>query len=78
MELIQVTARFDLDGKITPIEFTWNGRQYTLDSIGRRWQDEKGVHILVMIPGGRVFELLFVPAEGCWYLARPGAGRMLT
>jgi hypothetical protein len=78
MELIQVTAHFDLDGNITPINFTWQGCQYNLDSIGRRWQDEKGTHILVMIPGGRVFELLFVPAEGSWYLGRSGAGRMFV
>jgi hypothetical protein len=78
MELIQVTANFDLDGKITPIDFTWQGRQYTIESVGRRWRDEQGTHILVMIPGGRVFELLFGSAEGYWYLAKSGEGRMFV
>jgi hypothetical protein len=78
MELIQVSAHFDLDGKITPTVFTWQGHQYTIESIGRRWRDEQGTHILVMIPGGRVFELLFESAEGYWYMARSGAGRMFV
>jgi hypothetical protein len=78
MEPIRVSADFNKDGMLTPRIFTWKGRQYTIDSIGRRWWDENGNHILVMIPGGRVFELLFVPAEECWYLARPDARRMFA
>lgn len=78
MELIQVTAHFDLDGNISPTDFTWQGRHYQVESVGRRWQDEQGTHILVMIPGGRVFELLSGSARGDWYLARSGAGRMFV
>ena len=78
MEPIRVSADFDTDGTIKPRTFTWRGGQYTLDSIGRRWRDENGIHILVMIPGRRVFELLFVPVEGRWYLARSNAGRMFA
>lgn len=78
MELIQVTAHFDLDGNITPTDFTWQGRHYQVESVGRRWQDEQGTHILVMIPGGRVFELLSGSTGGDWYLARSGAGRIFV
>jgi hypothetical protein len=78
MDLIKVNAHIDLDGNIIPLKFTWEGHHYTPDSIGRRWHDEKGAHILVMIPGGRVFELLYVSEEGYWYLARSGAGRMFV
>ena len=78
MEVIKVTARFDLQGEITPVKFTWNGRDYVVDSTGRRWKDEIGTHFLVMIPGGHVFELLFVPAEEQWYLGKYGTGRMFA
>jgi hypothetical protein len=78
METIEVLARFDSAGRITPLEFHWQGRVYQVDSTGRRWEDARGKHILVMIPGGRVFELLFEPPEGRWYLLRAGLDRMVA
>lgn len=68
MEPIEVTARFDAQGKTTPLSFVWQGKTYTVESSGRRWEDERGQHILIMIPDGQVFELLFAAAEGRWYL----------
>ncbi len=68
MEKIEVTARFDRDGKITPLSFTWRGQKYPVDSTGRSWVDETGQHFLVMVPGERVYELVFLPAEIHWYL----------
>lgn len=78
MEEIEVMTLFDSQGSVTPLSFVWQGHSYVVDSTGRRWRDEKGQHILVMIPGRRVFELLFVPYECRWYLTRIGAGRMFT
>lgn len=74
MEPVEVTARFSGRGELIPINFTWQGVTYPVDSTGRRWQDDKGQHILVMVPGERVFELLFVTGEMRWYLdrIRPG------
>jgi hypothetical protein len=74
MELIDVTAHFDKEGQSHPLHFTWNGRSYTVESTGRRWQDENGQHILVMIPGDHTFELIFQPQEGRWYLRQVGVG----
>lgn len=74
MESIEVTARFDLQGKIVPLSFVLQGRTYPVESTGRRWQDEEGHHILVMVPGDQVFELLYAPQEARWYLGRPGKG----
>jgi hypothetical protein len=76
MEPIEVTARFDEQGKITPVRFTWKGSVYLVESTGRRWQAEDGLHILVMVPGERVFELLFHAEETRWYLGRGGTNRM--
>jgi hypothetical protein len=68
MEVIEVMARFDSKGNATPLHFACKSGVYYVESTGRRWKAEDGDHILVMAPGGRVFELLFVPQEGRWYL----------
>jgi len=72
MESVEVTARFDLQGKIIPVSFTWKERKYSVDSTGRRWDDKNGLHILVMVPIDRVFELVFDPEVGIWFLKRSG------
>ncbi len=78
MEPIDITVRFNAEGKINPVNFIWKGVNYTVESTGRSWTDERGYHILAMAPGGRVFELLFVPAEARWYLEPVGPGRTLV
>ena len=75
MEPIEVTARFDISGEIHPLSFVWQGRKYPLASSGRRWQDKDGLHILVMAPPERVFELIYMSQEGRWFikpLTNPG------
>jgi hypothetical protein len=72
MEPIEVTARFDANGKITPVKFTRQGVACRVESIGRSWQANDGVHILVMTPENKVYHLLFKPAGGNWYLLRGG------
>jgi hypothetical protein len=83
METIEVTASFDTQGQITPLRFNWKGRGYLVESTGRRWTTADGQHILVMAtdgrtPGGRMFELLFVSAEGRWYLEQVGPERTVA
>jgi hypothetical protein len=68
MEPVEVIARFDDQGRLTPLSFTWQGRSFPVDSTGRRWQDERGEHILVMIPIEQVCELVFNPEERRWYV----------
>jgi hypothetical protein len=68
---VVVEARFDNEGQVTPQRFTWQGREYRVDSLGRRWRDESGMHILIMIPGEQVYELIFAPDETRWYLKVP-------
>jgi hypothetical protein len=67
VDAIDVTAHFSSSGEITPLRFRWNGQEYLVESTGRRWQSGDGCHILVMIPSGRMFELLFTP-ENRWYV----------
>lgn len=78
METIDVLVHFDSDGRATPVRFNWRGAEYLVDSTGRRWEDQDGQHILVMIPGGRAFELLFAPAESLWYLSPIGSPSSLA
>ena len=73
---IKVTARFDEKGEISPESFYWQSSEYPVISTGRSWSDEKGRHVLVMIPGDQIFELVFVPAEMIWYLGTVGASRV--
>jgi hypothetical protein len=75
---ICVTAQFDIEGDVFPISFTLKGVQFSIDTIGRKWQDEKGNHFLVMVPSKRVYELLFVPKEMCWYQVPYGMQKRTT
>jgi hypothetical protein len=66
MELIEATVRFNPEGQITPLSFVWRGRTYDVVSTGRSWQAKDGLHILVMVPGDKVYHLLFSPEEVRW------------
>jgi hypothetical protein len=70
MEPIEVTAQFDNQGKITPVSFKWQGRTYPIESAGRRWQDDEGQHVLVMVAGEQIYELVFIPTMSRWFLGR--------
>jgi hypothetical protein len=70
MEPIEITVHFNQDGTITPHYFTWNGGRYRVESTGRRWSDETGQHMLVMVTSGQIFELTFNIDEGRWYIIK--------
>lgn len=78
MQAIEVTAHFDEQGKIMPLRFIWKGSVYQVESVGRHWSAEDGQHILVMVPGGRIFELLFACHESRWYLGRVETSRLVA
>jgi hypothetical protein len=70
--MIEVSAHFDTEGQITPLNFIWRGRTYKVESTGRRWQAKDGLHVLVMAMGNQVFHLIFSPNEVVWRLLRGG------
>jgi hypothetical protein len=72
-EPVEVQARWRHDGKFEPTQFHWKGHMYRVESTGRDWEDEEGLHILCMIHGGKVFELVFRLKPAGW-LIRPIAG----
>jgi hypothetical protein len=71
MQPVEVIARFEANGKIHPTQFTWRDQVYNILSTGRRWQDESGLHILAMVSGERVVELIFQPDGARWFLKAP-------
>ena len=76
MEPIEVTARFDEQGTITPLHFSWKGSAWRVESTGRRWTDESGQRILVMVSNGHIYELTFQVAEGRWFIGKTSPDRM--
>ena len=78
MEPVEVVARIDTQGHLTPLSFTWQGRSISVASAGRRWEDERGEHILVMIPFEQVCELVYYRAEGRWYVRFFSAGTKIA
>lgn len=73
MEPVQVQARWKRNGGFEPIRFFWKGVMYRVESTGRDWEDEQGVHVLVMIQGGQVYELVFKLNPAGW-MGQPVAG----
>ncbi len=75
MELqpVEVTARWEPAEGFLPSKIIYAGDVYLIESTGRRWEDEHGLHILCMIAGGQVFELIFRLQPAGWFLRTPAA-----
>jgi hypothetical protein len=71
-----VEARFDAQGQLTVLSFTWHGAKLPVTSTGREWVTEAGRHFLLMTTGERVFELVYAPARGVWYVVRDSGGQL--
>jgi hypothetical protein len=52
-----VKATYTPDGWPVPSSLRWEGETLPVLDVGRRWRTEDGVHLLVRVPDGRVFEL---------------------
>ena len=55
--VITVEAVLASDGWPQPLTLRWQGETLTVTEIGRRWQADNGLHVLVRVTDGRVFEL---------------------
>jgi hypothetical protein len=73
---IEVEARWDEDGRVTVRSFTWQGQRQAVTSQGRQWVADDGRHMLVMMAGERVVEL--VHGEAGWRIVRGAEGRKGT
>lgn len=71
LQVVEVAARWLPDGRFEPTQFVWQGRTYQVESTGRQWEDAVGLHVLCMLPGGQVLELIFQLDPACWALRQP-------
>jgi nicotinamide-nucleotide amidase len=78
MEPIEVNVRYDGHGQLVPTSFIWQEQEYTVESTGRRWQDDVGEHILVMVEAKKVYELVHAQVERRWYLKPIGSGSRMA
>jgi hypothetical protein len=78
LEPIEVTARFAANGAIIPLQFTWKGGTYHVESTGRYWRDDLGYHILVMAFSEKIYELIFISEEGRWSMGAVQPRRMVV
>ena len=78
-----VEARFDEEGRVTPIAFSWQRRDVRISDVGRRWTESRGPHpvlrpgrtcqirhYLVMTPGQDTFELCLDTDTLRWKITR--------
>ncbi|MGD8456743.1 MAG: hypothetical protein PVF83_10185 [Anaerolineales bacterium] len=71
MDPIEVSSRVNQAGEQIPFLFTWEGNSYRVDGVGRRWEENEGEHILVMVqPDNQVYELRFEPTSSCWQMVK--------
>ena len=70
IEPVQVKARWDGAG-FSPRHFIWKGQVFPVESTGRQWEDDEGVHVLCMVSGGAVFELVFRLRPAGWWVNPP-------
>ena len=72
-EPITVSARWNMDGHVVVRQFRRKGGAATLmvESTGRQWEEEDGLHVLCMVSGLGVFELRFQLQPAGWLLRQP-------
>jgi hypothetical protein len=70
MEKIEITTRFNREGKLIPLEFTLGDDPIRILNTGRQWETEGGKHILVMDHQENTYHLYFDLADLCWYIIR--------
>jgi hypothetical protein len=61
-----VDARFDQDGGVRVASFTWRQTQLLVVAAGRTWLDDDGRHLLVMVTGDRIYELVLRRSDLSW------------
>jgi hypothetical protein len=74
MKTVGVDCRFAEDGAVQVRKVQWNGRWQSVGQ-GRQWLDENGRHVLIMLPGEGVRELVLQSGTLSWGLVEVGGGR---
>jgi hypothetical protein len=67
MERIGVDCRFEANGRVRVRRIRMDETWHTVAQ-GRQWQDASGRHVLVMLAGERIEELLLSAEDLTWRL----------
>ena len=67
MQKVGVDCSFGQDGSVQIKKVLLNGRWLPVGQ-GRQWADENGRHVLIMLPGDEVRELVLQPGTLRWLL----------
>jgi len=67
MERIGVDCRFEANGRVRVRRIRMGETWHTVAQ-GRQWQDDSGRHVLVMLAGERIEELLLSAEDLTWRL----------
>ncbi len=72
--LVAVEARFEEDGRLTPVAFKWQGQWTQVASVGRTWITDDGSNVMhrymLGTPGEAVFELALDRATLRWRVVK--------
>lgn len=74
IESVEVEARYDPDGRPTPLALVLKSRRHPIVDHGRQWTDSDGRHFLVTVAGGQIFQLNHNPSTGTWTAERVAGG----
>ncbi len=75
MKTIGVECRFAEDGSVRVRKVQLNGRWQTVEQ-GRQWQDENGRHVLIMLAGEAVREIVLQAGSLQWGMVEKGQRRV--
>jgi len=73
MKIVGVDCKFAEDGLVQVRKVLLNGRWQSVGQ-GRQWLDENGRHVLIMLPGEEVRELVLQSGTLRWGLVEIGGG----
>lgn len=74
-ESVEVDCTFAANGQVRVRRLRRGDRWESVEQ-GRQWFDEAGRHVLVMLPGGGVSELVLSLPDLQWYLSERPGGQM--
>ena len=73
MTPVGIDCRFAVDGSVQVKRIEMNGRWQSVGQ-GRQWADENGRHVLIMLPGEDVRELVLQAGTLRWGIVEKGLG----
>lgn len=68
MKPIEITAQWMADGRVIPSDLVIDQARLAVETCGRQWIADDGLHVLVKMSAGQTWELFFDPDAMRWFL----------